>query len=97
MKRVFEVTASSTTVSALFCTYVYIPNFQGNIDIEICGKCGGPVKVIACIEGPVVIDKPFAHLEYKEVFQPIQYVCQRHVYHRKAGCSINTGTVFFKA
>ena len=26
-----------------------------NIDIETCSHCGGDVKVIACIEDPVVI------------------------------------------
>jgi len=26
-----------------------------NIDIETCPKCGGAVKVIACIEDPVTI------------------------------------------
>ncbi len=28
-----------------------------DIDIETCSECGGAVKVIACIEDPVVIDK----------------------------------------
>ena len=28
-----------------------------SIDIETCSKCGGTVKVIACIEDPAVIDK----------------------------------------
>jgi hypothetical protein len=28
-----------------------------NIDIEICNKCGGDVKIIASIEDPVVIQK----------------------------------------
>ena len=28
-----------------------------NIDIETCSACGGAVKVIACIEDPVVIKK----------------------------------------
>lgn len=34
-----------------------------NIDIEICTECGGPVKVIACIEDPVVIKKILDHLK----------------------------------
>lgn len=33
-----------------------------NIDIETCSKCGGTVKVIACIEDPVIIDKILTHL-----------------------------------
>ncbi len=36
-----------------------------NIDIEICGECGGTVKVIACIEDPGVIKKILTHLEKK--------------------------------
>jgi len=34
-----------------------------NIDFETCSECGGPVKVIACIEDPVVIEKILTHLE----------------------------------
>jgi len=33
-----------------------------NIDIEMCTECGGSVKVIACIEDPVVIKKILTHL-----------------------------------
>ena len=33
-----------------------------NIDIETCTECGGSVKVIACIEDPVVIKKILTHL-----------------------------------
>ncbi len=36
-----------------------------NIDIETCSECGGAVKVIACIEDPVVIDKILTHLDEK--------------------------------
>ena len=39
-----------------------------NIDIETCSECGGAVKVIACIEDPVVIKKILAHL--KEIIAP---------------------------
>ena len=28
-----------------------------NIDVKICQACGGAVKVIACIEDPVIINK----------------------------------------
>jgi hypothetical protein len=40
------------------------------IDIETCSKCGGTVKVIACIEDPVVIEKILAHLNEKAL--PLQ-------------------------
>jgi hypothetical protein len=36
-----------------------------NIDIETCSACGGAVKVIACIEDPVIIKKILRHLEEK--------------------------------
>lgn len=36
-----------------------------NIDIETCSVCGGAVKVIACIEDPVVIRKILDHLKQK--------------------------------
>ncbi len=35
-----------------------------NIDIETCSVCGG-VKVIACIEDPIVIKQILDHLEHK--------------------------------
>lgn len=37
-----------------------------NIDVQTCARCGGPVKVIACIEDQAVIDKILAHLRDKE-------------------------------
>ena len=39
-----------------------------NIDIEICSRCGGAVKVIACIEDPLVIDKILTHLDKNAAF-----------------------------
>jgi len=38
-----------------------------NIDIEICEKCRGPVKIIACVEDPAVIEKILKHLKEKAV------------------------------
>ena len=38
-----------------------------NIDIEVCNACGGPVKVIACIEDPVVVNKILRHLQQQEL------------------------------
>jgi len=37
-----------------------------NIDIEICRECSGAMKVIACIEDPVVIKKILDHLKQKD-------------------------------
>ncbi len=37
-----------------------------NVDIEICSSCGGSMKVIACIEEPLVIKKILDHIEKKE-------------------------------
>ncbi len=36
-----------------------------NIDIETCSQCGGAVKVIACIEEPVLIKKILSHIQGK--------------------------------
>ena len=36
------------------------------IDIETCPACGGAVRIIASIEGPVVIEKILAHLDQAE-------------------------------
>ena len=40
--------------------------FNIDIDIEVCGHCGGSVKIIACIEGQDFIDRILAHLREKE-------------------------------
>lgn len=33
-----------------------------NIDIEVCGLCGGSVRIIACIEDQGIIDQILTHL-----------------------------------
>ncbi|MFQ5433552.1 MAG: IS91 family transposase [Anaerolineae bacterium] len=40
-----------------------------NIDIETCRECGGAMKVIACIEDPVVIQKILNHLKEKDEYR----------------------------
>jgi hypothetical protein len=40
------------------------------MDIEICGRCGGFVRVIACIEDQDIIDRILAHLRDKEPATP---------------------------
>ena len=37
-----------------------------SIDIEVCGRCGGSVRVIACIDDQDIIDRILAHLRKKE-------------------------------
>jgi hypothetical protein len=37
-----------------------------NIDIEVCSRCDGSVRVIACIEDQDIIDKILANLRDKE-------------------------------
>jgi hypothetical protein len=37
-----------------------------NIDIEVCSRCRGSFRVIACIEDPDIIDRILAHLSDKE-------------------------------
>ena len=41
-----------------------------NIDIETCGRCGGSLKVTACIEDQDIIDRILAHLREKEQEAP---------------------------
>ena len=41
-----------------------------NIDIGVCGRCGGSARVIACIEDQDVIDRILAHLREKEQDAP---------------------------
>jgi hypothetical protein len=41
-----------------------------NIDIEVCGRCGESVKVIASIEDQDIIDRILAHLRDKELTTP---------------------------
>jgi predicted amidophosphoribosyltransferase len=50
----------------------------GDIDVEICSRCGGAVKVIAdtsdrCIEDQSVIDKILSHLKKKDGLNPLMY------------------------
>jgi hypothetical protein len=37
-----------------------------NIDVETCRACGGAVRIIACIEDPLVIEKILAHLDKQD-------------------------------
>jgi len=43
-----------------------------NIDIELCARCGGSARVMACIEDQDVIDRILDHLRQKEQEQPTQ-------------------------
>jgi hypothetical protein len=43
-----------------------------NIDIEVCGRCGATVKVIAWIEDQDTIDRILDHLRQKEQELPTQ-------------------------
>ena len=36
------------------------------IDIATCPACGGALRIIACIEDPVVIQKILSHLDTKD-------------------------------
>jgi hypothetical protein len=43
----------------------YLSGIGKVIDIETCSVCGGAMRIIACIEDPVVIEKILAHLDAK--------------------------------
>jgi hypothetical protein len=60
-----------------------------NIDVETCTHCGGSVKVIACIENPVVIRKILSHLLGKALSaEPVRLPKSRAP--PQAGCSADT-------
>jgi len=40
-------------------------NHIGVRSIETCRECGGAVRIIACIDDPVVIEKILTHLQEK--------------------------------
>jgi hypothetical protein len=42
-----------------------------NIDIETCPACGGAVRIIACIEDPLVIEKILSHLDHKGALEAV--------------------------
>ena len=42
------------------------------IDIETCPKCGGKLRVIACIEDPDVIATILEHIRAREATEPAQ-------------------------
>ena len=44
--------------------------YRHDITLEVCGRCGGSVRIIACIEDQDVIDRILAHLERKEQNTP---------------------------
>jgi len=39
------------------------------IDISACEKCKDPVRIVACIEDPLIIEKILSHLKDKEANQ----------------------------
>lgn len=43
-----------------------------NIDIEVCGYCGGAVRMIACIEDQEAIERNPTHLRQKEQTTPVR-------------------------
>ena len=49
------------SLQAVYFSYTYM---------EVCGRCGGYVKVIACIEDQDIIDRILAHLRDKELATP---------------------------
>jgi len=59
-----------------------------NIDVEVCGHCGGSVKVIACIEDQDVINRILAHLREKEQGRPTL----SHLFYKKSVMTISLPT-----
>jgi hypothetical protein len=57
------------------------------IDIETCSKCGGTVKVIACIEDPVVIEKILTHVNLSTPAVQAPLLCPTAGHRRNLPCS----------
>ncbi len=49
-----------------------------NIDIEVCDRCGGAARVIACIEEQETIDRILDHLRRREQDAPAQPLLVPH-------------------
>jgi hypothetical protein len=47
-----------------------VPSDSINIAIEVCGRCGSPARVIACIEDQDIIDRVAANLRDKKQVSP---------------------------
>jgi len=67
-----------------------------SIDIEVCGRCGGSVRVVACIEDQDIIDKILAHLRDKELTSPaapllLPRAWHHHPEHRLRHCLFSPG------
>ena len=54
-----------------------------NIDIETCNRCGGAVRVIACIEEQDIIDRILAHLRRKEQDSPARPLLLPRAWHHQ--------------
>jgi hypothetical protein len=65
-----------------------------NIDIEVCSRCGGSVRVIACIEDQDVIDRILAHLREKEQEAPTRPLLVPPTRAPPATLSLFAGTEF---
>ena len=71
LKRVFNIDVDKSAGLPI-CTAAGCPEGGGYRDVPdaTCPRCGGPVKVIACIEDQTVIDKILAHLRDKDQKTP---------------------------
>ena len=45
------------------------------IDVSVCSRCGGDVKIMACIEDPLVINKILDHLDAKSA-TPVNHLAK---------------------
>lgn len=60
--KLTSVADTSDPVTAKRISWARLLKRIFNIDIQICPKCQGPVKIIAAVEDPVVIKKILEHL-----------------------------------
>ena len=70
VKRISDTEVRSPAERHVAMTWAQRLKRVFSIDIEVCGRCGGSVKIIACIEDQDVIDRILAHLSRKEQDAP---------------------------
>jgi hypothetical protein len=70
VKRISDTESRSPAGRHVAITWAQRLKRLFSIDIEVCNRCGGSVKVISCIEDQDIIDRILAHIRNKEQDAP---------------------------
>ena len=66
MKRIASTETRSPAERHAAMTWAQRLKRVFSIDIEVCSRCGGSVRIIACIEDQNIVDRILAHLRDRE-------------------------------